>query len=110
LSYGQVRRVLVARAWINRPKLLLLDEPLAGVDARTNQALLAGISDLVTRGAAVVMTTHRRHEWPSCTTHELELSGGRVVQSGPVRGVGERRLHVRRLRTARTTAAVAGPS
>ena len=85
LSYGQVRRVLFARAAINRPRLLLLDEPLAGVDARTNRALLAGIGELVARGTAVVMTTHRRHEWPSCTTHELELSGGRVIYSGPVR-------------------------
>lgn len=89
LSYGQVRRVLFARAWINRPRLLLLDEPLAGVDARASQALLSCIDTVLASGAAVVLSAHRRREWPTGTTHELELSEGRVLYSGPVRGGDE---------------------
>ena len=85
LSYGQMRRVLFARAWVNRPKLLLLDEPLAGVDARTTQALLKSINEVLARGTAIVMSTHRRREWPAGVTHELQLSKGRVVYSGAVR-------------------------
>ena len=85
LSYGQMRRVLFARTWINAPMLLLLDEPMAGVDVRTTQALLLHIDELIARGTAVVLTTHRRREWPASTTHELELSDGRAIYSGLVR-------------------------
>src|SRR4030095_635033 len=73
LSYGQMRRVLFARAWVSHPKLLLLDEPLAGVDAPTRRVLLDRIGHLVADGTAVVMSTHHRNEWPPYTTHELEL-------------------------------------
>jgi molybdate transport system ATP-binding protein len=91
LSYGQMRRVLFARAWIDRPMLLLLDEPMAGLDAPTTQELLSSIDELVACGTAAVLTTHRRREWPLRTTHELELSDGRVVHAGPVRGRPRRR-------------------
>ena len=85
LSYGQLRRVLFARAWAPRPGLLLLDEAFSGVDAPTRRALLAQIETLVAGGTAVVMTTHRRAEWPECATHELELAHGRPRYCGPVR-------------------------
>jgi molybdate transport system ATP-binding protein len=85
LSYGQLRRVLFARAWVRRPRLLLLDEPFAGVDGPTRRQLSERIEAMVIDGAAVVMATHHRAEWPRCTTHELELSAGRVRYCGPVR-------------------------
>jgi ABC-type molybdenum transport system ATPase subunit/photorepair protein PhrA len=65
--------------------LLLLDEPFAGADARTTRELLSRIDELVARGTAVVLATHRRQEEPAGTTHELELSAGRVAYAGPVR-------------------------
>ncbi|MBV8805995.1 MAG: ATP-binding cassette domain-containing protein [Sinobacteraceae bacterium] len=85
LSYGQLRRVLFARAWACRPSLLLLDEPLSGVDSPTRLSLMAHLATLVAAGTAVFMTTHHRSEWPACATHELELSSGRAVYCGPVR-------------------------
>jgi len=85
LSYGQFRRVLFARAWACRPGLLLLDEPFSGVDSPTRLSLIVHLTALVAGGTAVVMTTHHRSEWPSCVTHELELSGGRAIYCGPVR-------------------------
>ena len=85
LSYGQLRRVLFARAWIRRPDLLLLDEPFAGVDGPTRRTLLKQVQQLAAGGAAVVMATHHRSEWPACTTHELELVGGRARYCGPIR-------------------------
>ncbi len=85
LSYGQLRRVLFARAWIRRPQLLLLDEPFSGVDGPTRRDLRARIEALVKEGTAVIMTTHRRSEWPVSATHELELARGRVQYCGPVR-------------------------
>jgi len=88
LSYGQLRRVLFARAWAPRPSLLLLDEAFSGVDGPTRRALLGQLETLVAGGTAVVMTTHRRAEWPECATHELELAHGRARYCGPVRASG----------------------
>jgi molybdate transport system ATP-binding protein len=85
LSYGQLRRVLFARAWACRPKLLLLDEPFSGVDSPTRLSLMAHIATMVASGTAVLMTTHHRSEWPACLTHELELADGRTIYCGPVR-------------------------
>jgi molybdate transport system ATP-binding protein len=85
LSYGQMRRLLFARAFVSRPRLLLLDEPFSGVDAQTRNSLLAVIEAHVSRGMAVVMASHHREEWPRCATHELQLRRGRAVYCGPVR-------------------------
>ena len=85
LSYGQLRRVLFARAWVRNPALLLLDEPFSGVDEPTRRDLAERIEARVAAGTAVVMTTHRRSEWPRCASHELELAHGEVRYAGPVR-------------------------
>ena len=89
LSYGQLRRVLFARAWVRRPNLLLLDEPFSGVDGPTRQSLRGHVEAMVADGTAVVMSTHYRPEWPDCTTHELELlAGGHARYCGPLRPSG----------------------
>jgi molybdate transport system ATP-binding protein len=85
LSYGQLRRVLFARAWVRRPQLLLLDEAFAGVDGPTRRELLAHVHQAIEGGTAVIMATHHRAEWPVLTTHELELASGRARYCGPVR-------------------------
>lgn len=91
LSYGQLRRVLFARAWVRHPGLLLLDEPFSGVDSPTRQSLRSHVEAMVAGGTAVVMTTHYRPEWPDCTTHELELVGGHTRYCGPLRATAPRR-------------------
>ena len=85
LSYGQLRRVLFARAWVGRPRLLLLDEPYAGLDARTRHALMGHLEHLIAAGTTVVIATHNREEWPAAATHELALSTGSPVWCGPIR-------------------------
>lgn len=85
LSYGQLRRVLFARAWVRHPDLLLLDEAFSGVDGPTRRSLKSHVETIVADGAAVVMTTHHRPEWPDCVTHELELVAGEARYCGPVR-------------------------
>lgn len=90
LSYGQLRRVLFARAWVRHPDLLLLDEPFSGVDLPTRRTLVGHIGTVLADGAAVVMTTHHRAEWPVATTHEIELARGRVRYCGPVRPMPRR--------------------
>ena len=85
LSYGQVRRVLFARAWVRTPRLLLLDEPFAGTDAPTRRRLMRRVQALASRGAAVVVAVHKPGDWPACATHELELARGRAVYCGALR-------------------------
>jgi molybdate transport system ATP-binding protein len=85
LSYGQLRRVLFARAWVGKPALLLLDEPYSGLDARTRSTLMRHLDELVGAGTTVVIATHNREEWPAAATHELALSKGSPVWCGPIR-------------------------
>jgi ABC-type molybdenum transport system ATPase subunit/photorepair protein PhrA len=85
LSYGQARRVLFARALVLRPRLLLLDEPLAGIDADTRLALRDRIDAFVAAGGTVIMSSHHRDEWPRRTSHELQLAAGRMRYAGVVR-------------------------
>jgi molybdate transport system ATP-binding protein len=85
LSYGQLRRVLFARALVRQPAMLLLDEPHAGVDAATRTSLRTLVQRAWDSGVTVVIATHHRDEWPRGATHELELAGSRVVYCGPVR-------------------------
>jgi len=89
LSEGERKRVLLARALMTAPDLLLLDEPAAGLDLGAREALLR----LLTRLAAdpgsppTVLVTHHAEEVPVGTTHALVLARGRVVGAGPVREV-----------------------
>jgi molybdate transport system ATP-binding protein len=85
LSYGQLRRVLFARALVHEPDLLLLDEPYAGLDSHQRRALRLLIERAIGLGVTVVIATHHAEEWPVGATHELELQAGRVQYAGPVR-------------------------
>ena len=81
LSGGQRQRVFVAQGLAQDHDILLLDEPLTGIDLPTAQAIDKVIHDERSRGCAVVMTTHDLSE-ATVADHVLLLSG-RVVASGP---------------------------
>jgi molybdate transport system ATP-binding protein len=85
LSYGQLRRVLFARALVREPDMLLLDEPHAGVDASTRAGLRSLVQQALDSGVTVVIATHHRDEWPQGATHELELAASQVMYCGPLR-------------------------
>ena len=89
LSEGERKRVLLARALMTDPELLLLDEPAAGLDLGAREALLRLLSRLSASPGAPpsVLVTHHVEEIPVGTTHALLLSRGRVVASGPIAGV-----------------------
>lgn len=86
LSHGERKRALIARALVAYPKLLLLDEPGAGLDLPGRELLLRALGVLARDEPelAVVITTHHLEELPASTTHALLLRDGRVVGTGPV--------------------------
>ena len=83
-SQGERRRILLARALMRRPPLLLLDEPADGLDLPGREALLAALATLASEqpAPAVVLVTHHLEELPGTTTHALLLKSGRVIASG----------------------------
>jgi len=86
LSQGERSRTLIARALMARPRLLLLDEPAAGLDVAGREQLLASLDELRRRqpGLATVLVTHHLEELPASTTHALLLRCGRVVAVGAI--------------------------
>jgi iron complex transport system ATP-binding protein len=86
LSAGERQRVLIARALMSDPELLLLDEPAAGLDLAGREALLHWLTRLGRDPAApaTVLVTHHAEEIPAGTTHALLLRAGKVVARGPI--------------------------
>lgn len=85
-SQGERQRVLIARALMGRPHLLLLDEPTTGLDLPGREALLDAMSALTSElpDLATVTVTHHLEELPESTTHALLLRDGAVTARGPV--------------------------
>jgi molybdate transport system ATP-binding protein len=73
LSYGQLRRALLARALIVNRRLLLLDEPFDGLDGSARDIVAAQVAAAVTRGTQVVLATHHPEDVPTCVTRCLML-------------------------------------
>lgn len=84
LSDGEKKRVLVARAVMTNPELLILDEPAAGMDLGGREDLLAYLGDLALDpdAPAIVMITHHLEEIPAGFTHAMLLDEGEVVAQG----------------------------
>jgi molybdate transport system ATP-binding protein len=84
LSFGQQRMLLIARAMVKSPRLLILDEPCNGLDGRHRQKMLS-LLNLIGAGGhtCLIYTSHRADELPDCITHLLSLENGRVIRSGP---------------------------
>ena len=78
LSYGQLRRVLAARAFIRPRRLYLLDEPFDGLDGDARAMLRARLDAAVRRGATLVMATHHEEDVPPYVHHALLLRRGRA--------------------------------
>jgi lipooligosaccharide transport system ATP-binding protein len=90
LSGGMRRRLLIARALVHRPRLLLLDEPTVGLDPQVRQELWALIDLLRAEGTTILMSTHYIEEAQRLADTVLIMSHGRAVAAGaPVDLVAE---------------------
>jgi ABC-2 type transport system ATP-binding protein len=82
LSGGQQRRTQAATALIHRPPLLLLDEPTAGADLETRQAMLDVVKQRAGEGAAVVYTTHYLPELTELQASIAVIRNGKIIARG----------------------------
>jgi putative ABC transport system ATP-binding protein len=80
LSGGQQQRVAIARAIVNRPLLLLADEPTGALDTKTTQEILSIFTDLNDKGMTVVMVTHEP-EVARCTHRIVWFRDGQIMHS-----------------------------
>lgn len=83
LSGGQQRRALVARGLAGGASVLILDEPLAGVDAKSQLDIAATLRDLTERGVTLIVVLHDLGPLDGLITRTLEIGDGEVVYDGP---------------------------
>jgi lipooligosaccharide transport system ATP-binding protein len=83
LSGGMRRRLLIARALVHRPRLVLLDEPTVGLDPQVRQELWALIDLLRAEGTTILMSTHYIEEAQRLADTVMIMSHGRAVAAGP---------------------------
>jgi iron complex transport system ATP-binding protein len=84
LSQGERQRVLIARALVNRPAILVLDEPCVGIDPAAREDFLADLTNLATQrtSPAMIFVTHHIEEIPPFVLRALLLKEGRTVSQG----------------------------
>lgn len=78
-SQGMRRRLALARVWLARPRLLLLDEPYAGLDSDGAALVSAMVAEVVARGGSAIVATHDRERARALADDELVLHGGEPV-------------------------------
>src|SRR3954465_9282329 len=83
LSGGMRRRLLIARALLHQPRLVLLDEPTVGLDPQVRQELWALIDRLRTEGVSILMSTHYIEEAERLCDQVTIMSHGKAVAVGP---------------------------
>ena len=79
LSGGMRRRLLVAKAMVHQPPILILDEPTAGVDVDLRQKLLENIKELNKQGVTIILTTHYLQEAQDLCDRIAIINHGRIV-------------------------------
>ncbi len=78
LSGGQQRRALIARALAAEPDVLIMDEPLAGVDHKSGQTLVDALARLAAQGVPMVIVTHELHQITNIWTRAVVVEAGRL--------------------------------
>jgi tungstate transport system ATP-binding protein len=84
LSGGERQRLALARAWITRPRLLLLDEPTASLDPSSVEAIERIVREIRTEGTRILMTTHNLGQATRLADDVVFMDAGRVCEHAPV--------------------------
>ncbi|MGR3914344.1 MAG: ABC transporter ATP-binding protein [Gammaproteobacteria bacterium] len=87
LSGGMKRRLMIARALMHQPRLLILDEPTAGVDIEIRRSMWEYLSAINARGTTIILTTHYLDEAESLCRHIAIIDQGRLVENTSTRAL-----------------------
>ncbi|MBM3287089.1 MAG: ATP-binding cassette domain-containing protein [Candidatus Eisenbacteria bacterium] len=82
LSGGMKRRLILARALLNQPRLLLLDEPTTGLDPQARHAIWQRIRTLKTEGTTILLTTHYMEEATQLCDRVILMDQGKILREG----------------------------
>jgi ABC-2 type transport system ATP-binding protein len=87
LSGGMKRRLMIARAMMTSPRLLILDEPTAGVDIEIRRGMWKTLKEINAAGTTIILTTHYLEEAESLCRNLAIIDHGRIVEQGPMKSL-----------------------
>ena len=87
LSGGMKRRLMIARSLVHDPRLLILDEPTAGVDIEIRRSMWEFLERINSEGKTIVLTTHYLEEAEALCRNVAVIDGGEVIRQGDVSGL-----------------------
>jgi ABC-2 type transport system ATP-binding protein len=87
LSGGMKRRLMIARAMMTSPRLLILDEPTAGVDIEIRRGMWKTLKEINAAGTTIILTTHYLEEAESLCRNLAIIDRGTIVQQGPMKSL-----------------------
>jgi ABC-2 type transport system ATP-binding protein len=85
LSGGMKRRLMIARALVHKPKLLILDEPTAGVDIELRRSMWAFLTRINEQGTTIILTTHYLEEAENLCRNIAIIDEGDIIKHSPMR-------------------------
>lgn len=85
LSGGMKRRLMIARALVHEPKMLILDEPTAGVDIEIRRSMWIFLKELNRQGTTIILTTHYLEEAESLCRNIAIIGQGSIIANGPTK-------------------------
>ena len=87
LSGGMKRRLMIARALIHEPKLLILDEPTAGVDIELRRSMWTFLREINAAGTTIILTTHYLEEAESLCRHVAIIDRGEIIRNATMKSL-----------------------
>lgn len=93
LSGGMKRRLMIARALIHNPKIILLDEPTAGVDVELRRGMWEFLKKMNAAGTTILLTTHYLEEAEQLSSHVVIMNKGEVVEDAETKALIEKHGH-----------------
>lgn len=87
LSGGMKRRLMIARAMITQPRLLILDEPTAGVDIEIRRDMWQTLQEINHAGVTIILTTHYLEEAEHLCRNLAIINHGQIIEQGPIRNL-----------------------